>query len=69
MKLPLADKGYVSAKKYNLLSEKLHNYGNVEDQSIKDICSFGDSILPRSSLLDKVIWDIPLLRYVHKLAV
>ncbi|KGN57738.1 uncharacterized protein LOC101213123 [Cucumis sativus] len=53
MKLPLADKGYVSAKKYNLLSEKLHNYGNVEDQSIKDICSFGDSILPRSSLLDK----------------
>lgn len=55
MKLPLADKSSVSTKKYNLLSEKLHNYGNVEDQSTEDICIFADSILLHSSLLDKVI--------------
>ncbi|XP_038887153.1 uncharacterized protein LOC120077302 [Benincasa hispida] len=57
MKLPLAEKGSVSTKKNNLLCEKLHNYGNVDDQSIKDICSFDDSILPHSSLLDKDLYS------------
>ncbi|CAK9317906.1 unnamed protein product [Citrullus colocynthis] len=56
MKLPLADKS-VSTKKYNLLSEELHNYGNVEDQSTEDICIFADSILPHSSLLDKDLYS------------
>lgn len=55
MKLPLAVKGSVSTKKYIVLSEKLHNCDNVEDQSIENICSFGDSILPHSCLLDEVI--------------
>ncbi|XP_022983591.1 E3 ubiquitin-protein ligase rnf8-A isoform X1 [Cucurbita maxima] len=56
MKLPFSDKGSVSTKKYKVPSEKLHNCGNVEDQRIKGMCSFGDSILPHSSLLDKEMY-------------
>ena len=68
MKLPFSDKGSVSTKKYKVPSEKLHDCGNVEDQRIKGMCSFGDSILPHASLLDKVIRVVPLLRYLHKLS-
>ncbi|XP_022148264.1 uncharacterized protein LOC111016967 isoform X2 [Momordica charantia] len=56
IELPLAAKDSVSTTKYNVLSEKSQNCGNVEEQSIKSIYSFG-AIWPRSCLLDKDLFS------------